>query len=376
LIESSPFFSFIIPALNAEKILPVLLTSINDQTEKDYEIIVVDNGSTDNTQKIISNLKNVRYFYTPKRNRSHARNFGAIHALGKYLCFIDADVKLSDNWLKNTKDYILENPYLDFIATQVIPSGKGNSFLDSYRLLFSEWKSHGKFVSTQKSNGFFPVVNSAACIFLKDSFFLCNKFDESLDRNEDLELSIRCILMGFFIGTSTQSTSHVSYDFHEKESLRIILYLKRAFWVNYYALLRNNSPKINIPLLCYFFKLKNFKLIVFSLFVEVFSFTGLITGRLLFKPILLKHPIKKINKKSSLCTFINKNIFFILKKNIHFLFFDKQIILFYDFSFNNSKILSLEQSKIIIAILNSQLPQPEDVIHIQALNIFEEVLLN
>ena len=95
-------FSFIIPALNEEDYVEPCVRSIQGQTCKDYEIIVVDNGSTDRTAEIARQL-GCKVVNEQKRGISHARNKGAKIAIGDILCFVDADGVVSNNWLKEAK---------------------------------------------------------------------------------------------------------------------------------------------------------------------------------------------------------------------------------------------------------------------------------
>ena len=92
---SNPFFSIIIPIYNTEKYLNRCLASIRSQLFTDYEVILVDDGSTDSSPAICQNYaaKDNRYRYVRKENGGafHARRFGADFALGNYVLFMDAD---------------------------------------------------------------------------------------------------------------------------------------------------------------------------------------------------------------------------------------------------------------------------------------------
>src|SRR6266480_923896 len=90
-------FSIIIPTLNEEHYLPKLLTDLQKQTQQNFEVIVVDGKSEDNTkEQAISFAKKLplKFIETPTRNVSHQRNLGAKHALGAYLFFLDADTRI------------------------------------------------------------------------------------------------------------------------------------------------------------------------------------------------------------------------------------------------------------------------------------------
>ncbi len=100
-------FSFVVPALNEEDYIKRCVDSINVQSVKPYEIIVVDNGSSDKTVQIAKKL-GCRVVKENKKGISHARNKGAKVAKGNVLCFIDADSFITGEWLKEA-DKILSN---------------------------------------------------------------------------------------------------------------------------------------------------------------------------------------------------------------------------------------------------------------------------
>src|SRR4030043_1058156 len=101
-------FSFIIPAFNEEEFISNCVKSIKNQEGDDFEIIVVDNGSSDKTAEIAKNL-GVALVSEEKKGISNARNFGVMKAKGEFLCFVDADGTLSNNWLSEAREIINKN---------------------------------------------------------------------------------------------------------------------------------------------------------------------------------------------------------------------------------------------------------------------------
>ena len=94
--------SFIIPIYNAEKYLSACITSLVCQTEKDLQIILVDDGSTDRSLAIAQEwaAKDARLevYHQPNAGQSAARERGLKHAKGEYVAFVDADDAISQDW--------------------------------------------------------------------------------------------------------------------------------------------------------------------------------------------------------------------------------------------------------------------------------------
>ncbi len=112
--------SIIIPLYNCEKFVKECLDSIfNEATNKDnFEVILINDGSTDRTKDIISNYSikssNIKIINQENHGVSYSRNCGIKKATGKYLMFVDGDDVLEKFWYKNIKKY-LENSKYDII---------------------------------------------------------------------------------------------------------------------------------------------------------------------------------------------------------------------------------------------------------------------
>ncbi|MCS6881306.1 MAG: glycosyltransferase family A protein [Oscillochloridaceae bacterium] len=91
-----------IPALDEEMFIEDCIRSIQAQQDQPHEIIVVDNGSTDQTAALAQQLGCI-VVREEKRGLSHARNRGALAASGDIVCFIDADCRLSKGWLRSAR---------------------------------------------------------------------------------------------------------------------------------------------------------------------------------------------------------------------------------------------------------------------------------
>lgn len=98
-MEKQPLVTVIIPAYNAEKYLKKCLESILGQTYKNLEVIVVDDGSIDGTgiicREFIENDERIKRIYQENKGAAAARKNGVLHAKGDYICFADADDRMS-----------------------------------------------------------------------------------------------------------------------------------------------------------------------------------------------------------------------------------------------------------------------------------------
>ena len=102
--NTNPTISIIIPVYNTEEFLPQCLDSVLSQSFTDWEMLLVDDGSTDNSGRICNAYANeyprINVFHQPHRGQSYARNFALDISRGKYICMVDADdVLLSEDFL-------------------------------------------------------------------------------------------------------------------------------------------------------------------------------------------------------------------------------------------------------------------------------------
>src|SRR5262245_50630537 len=97
----APEFTVVLPTFNRSAVLARSIGSVLTQTFKSFEFIIVDDGSTDETRQVVSNLRDPRIQYVFQQNQgpSAARNTGVTIANGKYLTFLDSDDEASPQWL-------------------------------------------------------------------------------------------------------------------------------------------------------------------------------------------------------------------------------------------------------------------------------------
>ena len=105
---SDPLFSVVIPTYNRATFIAKTIDSVLRQSFQDFEMIVVDDGSTDNTAEIIASIQNPRLSYHPKQNeeRAIARNTGATLSKGRYVTFLDSDDLVYEQHLETAAEFI------------------------------------------------------------------------------------------------------------------------------------------------------------------------------------------------------------------------------------------------------------------------------
>src|SRR5210317_1000199 len=119
MINALPKFSIVIPLYNKEKDIKNTLESVFKQTISDYEIIIVNDGSTDRSEKIVSSIKDPRIKLISKENEgvSMTRNFGVEKSSAEHIVFLDADDFWYTNHLDNLNSLILNYPKEEWYAT-------------------------------------------------------------------------------------------------------------------------------------------------------------------------------------------------------------------------------------------------------------------
>ena len=108
---NTPFFSIVIPTYNRAHVLPKAIQSVLNQIFSNWELIIIDDGSKDNTAEVVAHFKDERIKYHAQANteRSQARNNGIKISQGKYICFLDSDDEYCNNHLNAFYDFIIAN---------------------------------------------------------------------------------------------------------------------------------------------------------------------------------------------------------------------------------------------------------------------------
>ncbi len=119
----TPKVSVIIPSYNATRFVKTTIDSVLAQTFQDFEIVVVDDGSTDNTKEVLQDYGDkIRYLYKENGGVSKARNYGIENANGKYIAFLDADDVWMPEKLEKQVELLESNAEIGlcYVATQKV----------------------------------------------------------------------------------------------------------------------------------------------------------------------------------------------------------------------------------------------------------------
>jgi len=208
-----PFFSIITPTYNRATFLKETIDTILQQTFEDYELIVVDDGSTDDTEQIAATLTSDKVKYYKKQNgeRGAARNYGAAKATGKYLIFFDSDDVMYPDHLSVLFDFIRKNeqPEVVYNPYEILNKTTGNKT--------TLWETPDNL--KQK----LAIDNFLACnsVTIRNDIFQEVKFteDRRLATAEDKELWLRVAAMRPF-----RFNPHIGFAMieHENRSLNTI----------------------------------------------------------------------------------------------------------------------------------------------------------
>ncbi len=186
-----PKVSVIIPAYNCENYIEQAVKSVLEQTYTDYEVIVIDDGSTDNTKNILSPyLDIIQYVYQSNQGAAKARNKGCQIAQGELLAFLDGDDFFTPNKLAEQVKVFEQDATIDLVQSGwMVVNKTGENLVDvlpwknAPELNLETWVLH-------------KCVRPSALMIRKICWKKVGGFDHSYPPTEDLDFVLRLALMG------------------------------------------------------------------------------------------------------------------------------------------------------------------------------------
>jgi glycosyltransferase involved in cell wall biosynthesis len=219
-------FSVVVPVYNSERTLAFCLQALANQTlpRERFEVIVVDDGSTDGTSKIAREF-DVRYMFQKNQGPASARNIGADAAAGSIILFTDSDCIPFSDWLEK-----MVQPFTDSLVVAV--KGRYKTRQTELVARFAQMEFEDRYDMLKKSVSI-DMIDTYSAAFRKDVFKRMGGFDSRFPKanNEDTELSYRLAAAGYKMVFNPDA---VVFHIHPSTLAR---YLKLKFWRGYWRMI-------------------------------------------------------------------------------------------------------------------------------------------
>ncbi|MBL1264891.1 glycosyltransferase family 2 protein [Candidatus Methylomicrobium oryzae] len=200
-----PLISVIIPTYNRAPFVCEAIDSVFSQTFTDYEIIVVDDGSTDSTKEVLEKYQDkIKYIYQENSGVSAARNAGIKNSTGSWLAFLDSDDKWMPQYLSTQVEWVRRFPDIcmqttDCYCCRTASEENKRTYFEMNRVI-KEFKRQDYLLLTDPFR--FVVMHGpwqvGSTIFYRDAIKKAGLFDTNLGLNEDFDLMARMALQGPF----------------------------------------------------------------------------------------------------------------------------------------------------------------------------------
>ncbi len=219
-MSADPKYSIVVPVYNRPKEVRELLESLTHQTFTNFEVLIVEDGSTDtcvNVYEEYTSILRIRYFFKPNTGPGPSRNFGFKQARGSYFVVFDSDCILPSHYLKAVDDYLVhtsldawggpDKGHKDFTPVQ-----QAMAFTMSSVLTTGGIRGGDKRLGTFQPRSFNMGISKE--VFLNTGGFKFDRFAE------DIEFSIRMKKLGYKVGYIDEA-----YVYHKRRTN-----FKQFFW--------------------------------------------------------------------------------------------------------------------------------------------------
>ena len=211
-MTNKPIFSVVIPTYNRAGFIRKTIESVLVQSFQNFEIIVVDDGSTDNTDAIVRSIQSdkIRYYKTENAERAAARNYGAKMANGEYVNFLDSDDVVYANHLQVAMEFVARHRGVEIFNLGYDIRDEQNRVLRAVKNIQS--------VNRQILTG---NILSCNCVFIRKDILVANLFNEdrALSALEDWELWLRMSSRYRFLSENIITSTVIQ---HEERSVMTV----------------------------------------------------------------------------------------------------------------------------------------------------------
>jgi glycosyltransferase involved in cell wall biosynthesis len=208
-----PYFSVVIPLYNKEKYIQNTLESVLNQTFADFEIIIVNDGSTDNSEAIVKQFTDnrIRYYKTENQGVSTARNFGVEKSTSVFIALLDADDYWKHNHLEELHKLTIDFPNCGMYCSRYLTKISQNKHLknDFAGTISSDYRGiiFDFFLCSLKDR----IATCSSVAFSKKIFEHFMGFNTSISNGEDTELWIK-IAIKYPIAITNKETAIYQFD--------------------------------------------------------------------------------------------------------------------------------------------------------------------
>lgn len=178
--------SIIVPLYNKETVILATLTSIREQSYREWECVIIDDGSTDNSGQIVREFikqdARFAYYFKPNAGPAAARNYGVKKAKADWITFLDADDRFEDSALSHFADLLQQHKGFNMYCCNFYVEQNGK------RSLFSQRYDDGLVKNNFKSWFFHTLMPCQGTTLYLRQLLLNHPFDETLRRFEDASM--------------------------------------------------------------------------------------------------------------------------------------------------------------------------------------------
>lgn len=240
-----PKFSVIIPLYNKEKDIQKTLSSVLEQSFSDFEIIIVNDGSTDNSEEIVKSINDSRIHLYSEENKgvSASRNFGVDKSNSNYIAFLDADDYWYPNHLKNLFSLIEKYPNHSWYATAYEKKLNENLMTPMVSPIVSKGNNWMGEIDNFFENSYIDsLINSSSVCFAKDFYKTLKGFNISITHGEDTDLWIRAALKSPIIFSNKITVRNNLNSFNR--SSKIPSHKRKRFHINDFEEAEKSTPSL------------------------------------------------------------------------------------------------------------------------------------
>lgn len=195
--HKTPYFSVIVPVYNAQRHLRETILSVLNQSDSDFEMIMIDDGSTDGSLAIMLDMANhddrIKVISKSNQGVSKTRNLGADMAIGKFLAFLDADDIWMPEKLQSHRALHSRNATVGASYAKIAFVDDGHESARTYSTVIEAPLSINEIIAEN------PVCTTSNLVVARTLFITTGGFDDNMTHAEDQEWLARIVSQGHFI---------------------------------------------------------------------------------------------------------------------------------------------------------------------------------